>query len=85
MTATRYSAPPSSILVMTVLAPRTSPSRNPRTAISSRWLPEKGAFIPRPTLDNVQLRTFLNEGKKGGRRWGAALPSVGVMPTTDPE
>src|SRR3712207_5150917 len=35
MTAAKYSAPPSSTLVTTVLVPRTSPSRNPRTATSS--------------------------------------------------
>jgi hypothetical protein len=38
MTATRYNVPPSSTLVMTVLVPRTSPSRNPCTARSSRQL-----------------------------------------------
>ena len=38
MTATRYNVPPSSTLLMTVLVPRTSPSRNPCTARSSRQL-----------------------------------------------
>ena len=85
MTATRYSAPISSILVMTVLAPRTSPSRNPRTAISSRWLPEKGPCSRALLLSTCTSGSSSNEGKKGGRRPSAALPSVGVMPTTDPE
>jgi hypothetical protein len=71
MTATRYSAPPSSTLVMTVLAPRTSPSRNPRTAISSRWLLEKGPCSRTLLSTTCTSGPSLNEGKKGG---GAGAP-----------
>jgi hypothetical protein len=75
MTAIRYSAPPSSTLDMTVLAPRTTPSRNPRTAISSHRLPENGVFTPRPLLSRTYiLGPSSNEGKKGGRRWGTNPP-----------
>src|SRR5215203_346050 len=48
MTATRYNAPPSSTLVITVLVPRTSPSRNPYTALSSRQLSGHRAYTQRP-------------------------------------
>jgi len=50
MTATRYNVPPSSTLVMTVLVPRTSPSRNPCTARSSR-----GSFRVTERTPNVVL------------------------------
>src|SRR5215203_4903720 len=47
MTATRYNVPPSSTLVITVLVPRTSPSRNPCTALSSRQLSGHTAYTQR--------------------------------------
>jgi hypothetical protein len=48
MTATRYNVPPSSTLVITVLVPRTSPSRNPCTVRSSRQLLGHRAYTQRP-------------------------------------
>jgi hypothetical protein len=55
MTATRYNVPPSSTLVITVLVPRTSPSRNPCTARSSRQLLGHRAYTQRPATSEKPL------------------------------
>src|SRR5215203_1833459 len=63
MTATRYNAPPSSTLVMTVLVPRTSPSRNLCTARSSRgsfWVTERTPNVrPLPRIRFLQRFALL--------------------------
>jgi hypothetical protein len=79
MTAAKYSAPPSSTLVTTVLVPRTSPSRNPRTVTSSVCF---RSTKPTPRV-RLPPKTFTSDpssskGSKGGRSEGAVLPSGGV-------
>ena len=60
MTATRYNVPPSSTLVITVLVPRTSPSKNLLcTARPSRQLLGHRAYTQRPaTSENSSYRNF---------------------------
>jgi hypothetical protein len=61
MRATKYSVPPSSSLVMTVLVLRTSPSRKPCTLHSSRSLPEHKAYTPAPATSKPFSSTRLGE------------------------
>ena len=73
MTATKNNGPPSSTLVMTVLVPSTSPSRNLCTLRSSRSFLEHRAYTLRPaTSENPPPRTFVNKGKRKGRNLAAS-------------
>ena len=67
MRATRYNVPPSSTLVITVLVPRTSPSRNLCTARSFRTLLGHTAYTQRPATSEEAHPPGLrvDKGKKG--------------------
>ena len=76
MRATKYSVPPSSSLVMTVLVLRTSPSRKPCTLHSSRSLPEHKAYTPAPTTSKPFTSTRLGEWAHSPLRMDLPPPAV---------
>jgi hypothetical protein len=61
MTATKNNVPPSSTLVMTVLVPPTSPSRNLSTLRSSRSLPDHRAYTLRPAASENTYNANVGE------------------------